>query len=171
MTHTPDERVEVVKLRFMLGVKLAAFNQFVAGQLRLNVTDLKCLEVAYYDEVQPVTPGRLSKLTGLSPGTITTSLKNLEKAELIKRETDPTDGRRILLRFIPGRRAMIDAYFEPVNRDLAAIDRTLDSGELESVKKYLCGLMRILDEYMSAPSPMMQAHSMLRPNKNSRRRT
>jgi hypothetical protein len=71
MTRAPDERVEVVKLRFMLGVKLAAFNQFVAGQLRLNVTDLKCLEVAYYDEVQPVTPGRLSKLTGLSPGTIT----------------------------------------------------------------------------------------------------
>jgi hypothetical protein len=75
------------------------------------------------------------------------------------------------LRFIPGRRAMIDAYFEPVNRDLADFDRTLDSGELESVKKYLCGLMRILDEYMSAPSPMIQARSMLRPSKNSRRRT
>lgn len=171
MAHASDERMEVVKVRFMLGVKLAAFNQFVAEQLRLNVTDLNCLEVAYYDEVQPVTPGRLSKLTGLSPGTITTSLKNLEKAGLIKRETDPTDGRRILLRFIPGRRTTIDACFEPVNRNLADFDRTLDSEELQCVKKYLCALMKILDEYMSASSPLMSTNSTLSPNENCRRRT
>lgn len=142
------ERVEVVKLRFMLGVKLAAFNQFVATRLGLNVTDLRCLEVAWYDEVQPVTPGRLSKLMGLSPGTITTSMKNLEKAGLIKRETDPTDRRRILLRFMPNRRTAITGYFEAVNRNLADFDETLDSSELESVRKYLTGLMNVLDEFM-----------------------
>ncbi|SEB21205.1 MarR family winged helix-turn-helix transcriptional regulator [Paraburkholderia sartisoli] len=153
MTDASDDRVEIVRLRFMLGVKLAAFNQFVAGQLGVSVTDLKCLELAYYDEAQPVTPGRLSKLAGLSPGSITTSLKRLETAGLIKRETDPTDGRRILLHFIPGRRAAIAAYFEPVNRNLADFYHTLDSRELQSVKKYLYGLVKILDGYMADNQP------------------
>jgi DNA-binding MarR family transcriptional regulator len=149
MQRTPEERIDVVRLRFILGAKMAAFNQFVATQLGLSVTDLECLEVAYYDEVQPVTPGRLSKRMGLSPGSITTCLKNLEKAGLIKRETDPTDGRRILLRFIAGRRSTIDEYYEAVNRDLADLDGTLDSVELESVRKYITGLMKILDDFMA----------------------
>ncbi|MEM5389005.1 MarR family transcriptional regulator [Paraburkholderia phymatum] len=149
MQRIPEERVDVVRLRFILGVKLAAFNQFVATQLGLSVTDLECLEVAYYDEVQPVTPGRLSKRMGLSPGSITISLKNLEKAGMIKRETDPTDGRRILLRFIAGRRSSIDGYFEAVNREITHLDETLDSVELESVRKYVTRLMKILDDFMA----------------------
>jgi DNA-binding MarR family transcriptional regulator len=154
MTRATNERVDIVRLRFILGVKLAAFNQFVAAQLGLNVTDLECLEVAYSDEVQPVTPGRLSKLMGLSPGSITTSLKNLEKAGLITREPDPTDGRRILLRFIPGSRAAINACFEPVNRNLTDFDGSLGSEELESVKKYFSGLLKIIDDYMADNQPV-----------------
>ncbi|TXC85518.1 MarR family winged helix-turn-helix transcriptional regulator [Paraburkholderia azotifigens] len=154
MTHAPNERVDIVRLRFMLGVKLAAFNQFVAAQLGLNVTDLECLEAAYYDEVQPVTPGRLSKLMGLSPGSITSSLKNLEKVGLISREPDPTDGRRILLRFIPGSRATINACFEPVNRNLADLDGTLGNEEMESVKKYFFGLLKIIDDHMAENQPV-----------------
>jgi DNA-binding MarR family transcriptional regulator len=148
MKRATEERVDVVRLRFILGVKLAAFNQFVARQLGLSVTDLECLEVAYYDEVQPVTPGRLSKLMGLSPGSITTSLKNLENAGLIRRETDPTDGRRILLRFVPGSRATINACFEPVNRNLADLDGTLSTEEFENVKKYFSRLLKIIDDYI-----------------------
>jgi DNA-binding MarR family transcriptional regulator len=154
MKRATEERVDVVRLRFLLGVKLAAFNQFVARQLGLSVTDLECLEVAYYDEVQPVTPGRLSKLMGLSPGSITTSLKNLEHAGLIRREPDPTDGRRILLRFIPGSRATINAWFEPVNRNLADLDGTLDSEELANIKKYFMGLLKIIDDYMADNQPV-----------------
>ncbi|MEX3931190.1 MarR family winged helix-turn-helix transcriptional regulator [Paraburkholderia phymatum] len=148
MPHA-ERSAEIVKLRFMLGVKLAAFNQFVAARLGLSVTDLECLEVAYFDEVQPVTPGRLSKLTGLSPGSITTSLKSLEKAGLIAREPDPTDGRRILLRFIPGSRATISACFEAVNRDLAEFDDTLGSEQMESIKNYLSVMLRIIDDHMA----------------------
>ncbi|MBB5448157.1 MULTISPECIES: MarR family winged helix-turn-helix transcriptional regulator [unclassified Paraburkholderia] len=148
MTHA-EGSAEIVKLRFMLGVKLAAFNQFVAERLGLSVTDMECLEVAYFDEVQPVTPGRLSKLMGLSPGSITTSLKNLERAGLIAREPDPTDGRRILLRFIPGSRATVNACFEAVNRSLAEFDDTLGSEELESVKNYLSAMLRIIDNHMA----------------------
>ncbi|VVE11636.1 transcriptional regulator [Pandoraea terrae] len=149
MEHDSEKRVEVVRLRFMLGVKLAAFNQFVAGELGLNVTDLKCLEIAYYDEAQPVTPGRLSKLMGLSPASITTSLNRLEHVGLIKREPDPTDGRRILLRFISNRLAMINAYYESVNGSLEAFERTLGDRELESVRNYLYGLLAVIDSYMA----------------------
>jgi DNA-binding MarR family transcriptional regulator len=90
----------------------------------------------------------------LSPGSITTSLKNLEKAGLITREPDPTDGRRILLRFIPGSRTAINACFETVNRNLADLDGTLGCDELESVKKYFAGLLKIIDDYMGDHQPV-----------------
>jgi hypothetical protein len=47
------------------GRQAGGLRQFVASQLGLNVTNLECLDVAYADEVQLVTPSRLSNLMGL----------------------------------------------------------------------------------------------------------
>ncbi|WP_082855522.1 hypothetical protein [Paraburkholderia phytofirmans] len=84
----------------MLSIKLAPYDQFVAGQRGLNVTDLKCLEVAYYDEVQPVTSGWRSK-----------------------------------------------------NRNLVDFDDTFDSRELQSLENCLCGMVKIIDNYMANNRP------------------
>jgi hypothetical protein len=48
-----------------------------------------------------------------------------------------------------GSHAAINACFEPVNRNLTDLDGTLGSEELESVKKYFSGLLKIIDDYMA----------------------
>lgn len=141
-------QTDIVKLRFMLGLKLTAFNHFVASRLGLSVTDLKCLEVAYHDEMQPITPGRLARLIGLSPASVTVSLKRLEKGGLIRREIDPTDRRRILLRFVPARVALLNACYQVINERLDSFDAALAEDEFECVRKYLSGLLDILDSGM-----------------------
>src|SRR6266536_6052904 len=48
------------------------------------------------------TAGQLADLTGLTTGAITGMLNRLEKAGLVRRERDPNDGRRVIVRLTTG---------------------------------------------------------------------
>src|SRR5579884_4016890 len=72
------------------------FHQAVAQRLGLNVTDLKCLDLARGEML--LTPGRLAELTGLTSAAVTTILDRLEHAGFVRRERDPADRRKILVK-------------------------------------------------------------------------
>src|SRR5438105_15388836 len=69
----------------------------VAERLGLNITDHKALDFACRGG-GPVTAGELAELTGLTTGAITGVIDRLEKAGFARRERDPNDRRRIILR-------------------------------------------------------------------------
>jgi DNA-binding MarR family transcriptional regulator len=71
------------------------FHQAIADRLGLNVTDLKCLDLAR--EIQEITPGKLAELTGLSTGSITAVIDRLERAGYVRRERDPHDRRKVII--------------------------------------------------------------------------
>ena len=48
----------------------------------------------------PTTAGQLAELTGLTTGAITGMLKRLEEAGVVRRESDPEDGRRVIVRLV-----------------------------------------------------------------------
>jgi DNA-binding MarR family transcriptional regulator len=50
-----------------------------------------------------MTAGQLADLTGLTTGAITGMLNRLEEAGLVRRERDPTDGRRVIVRLLPSK--------------------------------------------------------------------
>ena len=75
------------------------FHQAIADWLGLNVTDLKCLDLAR--ETQQITPGKLAELSGLSSGAITGVIDRLEKAGYARRERDSHDRRKIIIQPIP----------------------------------------------------------------------
>lgn len=54
------------------------------------------------DSAGPATAGQLAELTGLTTGAITGMLNRLEEAGLVRRERDPEDGRRVIVRLTPG---------------------------------------------------------------------
>src|SRR5258708_27440360 len=64
-----------------------------------TVTDLEVIEGL--TSSGPMTAGQLADLTGLTTGAITGMLNRLEEAGLVRRERDPKDGRRVIVRINP----------------------------------------------------------------------
>jgi DNA-binding MarR family transcriptional regulator len=62
----------------------------------------------------PMTAGQLADLTGLTTGAITGMINRLEEAGLVRRERDPSDGRRVIVRLVPDKDEMqkIDSIFD-----------------------------------------------------------
>jgi DNA-binding MarR family transcriptional regulator len=113
----------------------AFYHQGVADRLGLNPTDYKCLTVilksAVSGYVGPMTPGELAKVTRLTTGAVTGVLDRLEQAGFVRREHDPEDRRRIIVRPFPER---IHRDLEPVWESLArAFDECCSDYTLEEL--------------------------------------
>jgi DNA-binding MarR family transcriptional regulator len=93
-----------------------------AEKIGINVTDLNCLNILALGG--RLTAGELAKQTGLTTASITGVLDRLEEAGFVRRERDPGDRRRVIVR-LDAARGMRDVVpvFAPVIaawRDAAA---------------------------------------------------
>ena len=103
-----DSRKESAKITAELKQELrqftglaASFFRAAAARLSLTVTDLQVLDTL--ESTGPSTAGQLADLTGLTTGAVTGMLNRLEDAGLVRRERDPNDGRRVIVRLEPGK--------------------------------------------------------------------
>jgi DNA-binding MarR family transcriptional regulator len=78
----------------------ASFFRAAAARSGMTVTDLQVIDLL--ESAGPATAGQLADLTGLTTGAITGMLNRLEEAGLVRRERDPSDGRRVIVRLAPG---------------------------------------------------------------------
>ncbi|MBO0790407.1 MAG: MarR family transcriptional regulator [Ktedonobacteraceae bacterium] len=62
----------------------------------MTVTDLQVMDIL--ENTGPSTAGQLADITGLTTGAITGMLNRLEEAGLVRRERDPNDGRKVIVR-------------------------------------------------------------------------
>jgi predicted transcriptional regulator len=67
-----------------------------AEQIGINVTDLNCLNILALRG--RMTAGELARATGLTTASITGVLDRLEEAGFVRREKDPSDRRRVVVR-------------------------------------------------------------------------
>jgi DNA-binding MarR family transcriptional regulator len=74
----------------------ASFFRAAAARIGMTVTDMQVMDIL--DSTGPTTAGQLADLTGLTTGAITGMLNRLEEAGLVRRERDPNDGRRVIVR-------------------------------------------------------------------------
>lgn len=102
---------ESASIRRVLALGLV-FHEAAAVRLGINATDLKCLELAAGEE--SVTPTRLADLAGLTSGAITGVLDRLERAGIVRREADPADRRRVVIRVVDERLRDIDDLYAPI---------------------------------------------------------
>lgn len=77
----------------------ASFFRAAAARIGVTVTDMQVIESLA--STGPMTAGQLADLTGLTTGAITGMLNRLEEAGLVRRERDPEDGRRVIVRLAP----------------------------------------------------------------------
>src|SRR5690348_6764502 len=87
------------ELRQFIGLG-ASFFRAAAARIGLTVTDMQVIDIL--DSAGPMTAGQLADLTGLTTGAITGMLNRLEEAGLVRRERDPDDGRRVIVRLASG---------------------------------------------------------------------
>ena len=126
-----------------LVARALVFHEAVAERLGINATDLKCLELAVGED--DVTPTRLAELTGLTSGAITGVLDRLERRGIVRREADPTDRRRIVVRVDPDRAAEIAALYTPFIA--ATTDALADwsAADRQALRRYLGAMTDALE--------------------------
>lgn len=77
----------------------ASFFRAAAARLGMTVTDMQVIDLL--ESAGPSTAGQLAELTGLTTGAITGMINRLEEAGIVRRERDPNDGRRVIVRLTP----------------------------------------------------------------------
>jgi DNA-binding MarR family transcriptional regulator len=110
-----------------------AMHEAVAANLGINATDLRCLELL--GEHPGITPSRLAELAALTSGAVTGVLDRLEAAGFVRREADPEDRRRIIVRPLPERMADVAAAYKPLLARAASLAGRRDAAP------YLDGLI------------------------------
>ena len=118
------------------------FHQAVASRLGLNLTDLKCLDLARGET--RLTPGRLAELTGLTTAAVTTILDRLERAGFVRRERDPTDRRKILVRLLTGRAEEVARLFAPLDSAMSHLFEQYTAAELAFLDEFALRVGQIL---------------------------
>ena len=110
------------------------FHHAVAERLGLGPSDHKCLDLLR--ERGAMAGSDLSAITGLTSGAITGVVARLERAGYLRREPDPNDGRKQILR-LALERAHIQGVIDPLRSDVAALLKNFDAHQLTAVSEFL----------------------------------
>ena len=104
-------------------------SQATADRLGMSQTDLECLDVLGLHG--PITAGRLAELTGLTTGAVTGLVDRLEAAGYVRRERDPGDRRRVIVRPLPEAIERIGPLYAPMAREMAELCDRYGDDELK----------------------------------------
>ncbi len=102
--RSPNKQPEILgqlvnELRQSYGLG-ASFFRAAAARIEMTDTDMQVIDIL--ENTREATAGQLANLMGLTTGTFTAILNRLEKAGLVRRERDPNDGRRVIVRLAKG---------------------------------------------------------------------
>jgi len=110
-------------------------SEAMAERLGINSTDLECLDIIILQG--PVAAGELARASGLTSGAITGVIDRLHRAGLAKREPDPQDRRKVLVRVPPAVLQRILPIGEPMGRAAQAILSSYDDQQLALILDFL----------------------------------
>ena len=110
-------------------------SEAMAERLSINSTDLECLDIILMQG--PVSAGDLARASGLTSGAITGVIDRLHRAGLAKREPDPQDRRKVLVRVPPAVLQRILPIGEPMGRAAQAILSSYDDQQLALILDFL----------------------------------
>ena len=133
------------------------FHHAVAERLGLGPTDHKCLDLLR--ERGPMTGSALAAITGLTSGAITGVVARLERSGYVRREPDPSDGRRLILSLVPERMRGLGAVFGPIREDAATLLEGFDDEQIAAIAEFLARSTELIYRHAA----MLRAQSRMRP--------
>ncbi|MCD1163838.1 MarR family winged helix-turn-helix transcriptional regulator [Peribacillus frigoritolerans] len=126
------------------GMRSVLFQQNMAQKIGVSHTDLKSAEIL--NETGPITAGELSKITGLSTGSVTALINRLEKSGYVKRERDQLDGRKVMIMPIPERQEQIKSHYQSLSMATKELCSAYNEHELILINQFVEEITKIMDK-------------------------
>src|SRR5690349_6652661 len=114
------------------GSLMQLVGQAAADRIGINNTDLNCLNILSFSG--HMTAGELAKATGLTTASITGVIDRLEEAGFVRRERDPHDRRRVVVRLSLDKAVSdVASVFAPMLRDWREMAARYSDDELRLI--------------------------------------
>jgi len=132
----PQERAEL-EVAFATAMRrtgslMQLMGQAAADRIGINSTDLNCLNILSFSG--HMTAGELAKATGLTTASITGVIDRLEEAGFVRRERDPHDRRRVVVRLSLDKAVSdVASVFAPMLRDWREMATRYSDDELRLI--------------------------------------
>jgi DNA-binding MarR family transcriptional regulator len=110
-------------------------SQAVSERFGLSSSDLECLDLALLSG--GATAGEFAKVTGLTTGAITGVIDRLERAGYVRRERDPADRRKVIVRARAVMTRRIAPVYDSLQREMTAIWSTYSDEQLALIADFL----------------------------------
>ncbi len=110
-------------------------SQAVSERFGLTSSDLECLDLALLSG--GATAGEFAKATGLTTGAITGVIDRLERAGYVRREKDPADRRKVVVRARPAMTRQIAPLYDSLQREMSALWSRYNDEELALILDFL----------------------------------
>ena len=136
---TPDEARREKIEQLLREVRLmssfdALFSQAVAERLGMHATDIETMDLL--NTLGPMTPGELSKRTGLTSGATTRLIDRLERAGYVRRRPEPRDRRCVIIEPVEENLGELGALFEPLAEGMTELWAQFDDEELDIIIRF-----------------------------------
>jgi DNA-binding MarR family transcriptional regulator len=141
--HLP-EPIDITLALRDLGMAVDLHQQVAADRLGLNRTDLGLLGLLEAQGAR--TPGQIAEASGLTTGAVTGVVDRLEKAGLVRREPDPADRRRVLVKLLVERLGRVVEVHTPLHLALQGLEARLEPAQRAAVLAYLRGAAAAFDD-------------------------
>src|SRR5580693_7245478 len=121
--------------------------QAAADRIGLNATDLNCLNILSF--TGQMTAGELAKATGLTTASITGVADRLEEAGYVRRERDPKDRRRVVIRLVLEKALQnVAPVFLPMVRDWQEMTSGYTDDELRLIVDFYSRMAEVIREHL-----------------------
>jgi DNA-binding MarR family transcriptional regulator len=126
-----------------MGNKIVLFTEAAAARLGLTAADLGYLSIIV--QCGPLTAGRLAELTNLTSGAVTGMVDRLEQGGFVRREQDPEDRRRVIIRLLPDRMPEAGQVFASSQQAWADMCSEYSDDELRFIIDFMNRTNAVLD--------------------------
>jgi len=137
---TPNEKRREKIEQLLREVRLmssfdALFSQAVAECVGMHSTDIETMDLL--NTLGPMTPGELSRRTGLTSGATTRLIDRLERVGYVRRRPDEVDRRCVIIEPVDENLEQLGALFQPLAEGMAELWSKFNDDELEVIIKFV----------------------------------
>ena len=147
-------RAELMRLVPLLALEGRRIVEAFAERQGLHQTDVEALSRVMLAEAQgaPLTAGALGSELGLTSGATTFLMNRLERAGVVGRARDASDGRKVHLRLSAAGRDLAEAIYPPILRLSDAVMDKFTPLELATIQRFLAATTAAMATYRASLS-------------------